>query len=465
LQQSALAGRSPFLGELKASLVLGGPLILTNLAQLALLTTDVVLIGRLGAETLAAGSLAVSLYQIMMIFCMGLASATIPILSTTLGKRRNAVRSVRHTVHQGLWIAGLISIPVWVLLWNADSLFVALGQDPGLSRQSMQLMHTLQWALLPELCYIVLRSFLDSLEKPAWTLIAAVTAIVFNAVLGWCLILGHGGFPQMGLRGAGVATTCSTLLMFLGLVIIVTRQKRFRRYKLFGRLLQPSWPHFADIWRLGIPIAITFTLESLVFYAAVMMMGIIGETALAAHAIAIQIASITFMVPLGFGQVATIRVGLAAGRDDGQAVKRAGWTAYGLGVGAMGLMALTMFLAPRTLIGFFLDMASPGNQAVIALAVKFLAVAALFQMVDGAQAVSAGMLRGLRDTRMPMILAGIGYWILGVPTGAFLAFVAGFKGVGVWMGLATGLSIVAVLLTSRWVRKTRTLYPTRTGIV
>lgn len=461
MQQSAVIAHNPWLKEIKASLALGWPLILTNLAQLALLTTDVVLIGRLGAETLAAGSLAISLYQILMIFCMGLASATIPMLSTTLGKRCNAVRNVRHTVRQGLWTAVLICMPIWVLLWHADTVFIMLGQDPELSRQSLQLMHYLQWALLPEICYIVLRSFLDSLEKPAWTLIAAVTAIVFNAVLGWCLILGHAGFPQLGLRGAGIATTCSTLLMFLGLVLIVTRQKRFKRYKLFGRLLQPSWPHFAELWRLGTPIAITFTLESLVFYAAVMMMGIIGETALAAHAIAIQIASITFMIPLGFGQVATIRVGLAAGRNDGQAVKRAGWTAYGLGVGAMGLMALTMFLAPITLIGFFLDMTAPGNQAVIALAIKFLAVAALFQMVDGAQAVSAGMLRGLRDTRMPMILAAIGYWILGVPTGAFLAFVVGFKGVGVWMGLATGLSIVAVLLTSRWVRKTRALYPAK----
>src|SRR3546814_2528191 len=202
--------------------------------------------------------------------------------------------------------------------------------------------------------------------------------------------------------------------MFLGLALIIVRQKRFKRYRLFGRLLRADWPRLVELWRLGIPIAIMFTLESMVFYAAVMMMGIIGETSLAAHAIAIQIASITFMVPLGFGQVATIRVGLAAGRGDASAVNRAGWTSYGLGVGFMGFMALTMFLAPRTLIGFFLDMNAPGNQPVIALAVQFLAVAALFQIADGAQTISAGMLRGLRATPAPMLLDAVGYGVLGV---------------------------------------------------
>lgn len=431
---------------------LGWPIILTNLAQLAILTTDVILIGRLGPEPLAAGSLSISLYQIVMIFCMGLVSATIPILSTTLGRRRHAVGEVRRTVRQGLWMAALVSVPAWLMLWHADSLLIALGQEPTLARQSLPLMHALQWALLPELGYIVLRSFLASIERPAWTLLVAFGAIAFNAVAGWCLILGHGGFAPLGLRGAGIASAISSALMFAGLALIVVRHPRFRRYHLFGHLAQPDWKRFIELWRLGLPIAVTFTLESLVFYTAVMLMGLISDTALAAHAIAIQIASTTFMVPLGFGQVATIRVGLAAGRGDPLAAGRAGWTAYALGVGFMGIMALIMFLAPHALISLFLDTSAPANQPVVELAVRFLAVAALFQIADGAQTVSAGMLRGLHDTRVPMILAAIGYWLLGVPTGAFLAFRTDLRGVGVWIGLATGLTVVAVLLTLRWVR-------------
>ncbi len=441
--------------EAQASLKLGWPLILTNLAQVALLTTDIIFMGRLGADALAAGSLAASLYHTLMIFSMGLVSATIPMLATTLGKRRNALREIRRTVRQGLWTAVLICIPAWAILWQAEAILVFMGQSPHLAAKSAEFMHTLQWALLPYLAYIVLRSFLAAAEKPVWALLIAALAIAFNALAGWLLIFGHWGLPALGLAGAGIASTCSSIMMFLGLALVLTRHKSFRRYRLLGRLWEHDWTRLAELWRLGLPIAITFTLETLVFYTAVMMMGRIGNTSLAAHAIAMQLATITFMVPLGFGQVATIRVGLAAGRRDPGAVRRAGWTSYGLGVGFMGIAAILMWLAPDTLIGFFLDTSLPSNKAVAALAVQFLAVAALFQLADGAQAVCAGMLRGLHDTRVPMLFAMLGYWVLGVPFGAFLAFVAGWEGVGVWLGLATGLTVVAILLTSRWLKHTR----------
>lgn len=444
-----------WIAEARASLMLGWPLILTNLAQIALLTTDIIFMGRLGPDMLAAGSLAASLYHTFMIFSMGLVSATIPMLATTLGRRRNAVREVRRTVRQGFWAAAIICMPAWLILWQAEAILVVMGQNPVTAAKSVEFMHTLQWALLPYLGYIVLRSFLAAMEKPAWTLLVAASAIAFNALAGWLLIFGHWGFPAMGLAGAGIASTCSSTMMFFGLALVLKRHKRFRRYHLFGHLWRPDFARLAELWRIGLPIAVTFTLETLVFYAAVIMMGIIGTTQLAAHAIAMQIASISFMVPLGFGQVATIRVGLAAGRRQVAHMRRAGWTAYALGVGFMGAAAIVMWLAPITLIGFFLDTSLPSNAQVVSLAVQFLALAALFQLVDGAQVVSAGMLRGLLDTRVPMLLAAVGYWVLGVPLGAFLAFVAGWGGVGVWVGLATGLAVVAVLLTTRWLRYSR----------
>jgi MATE family multidrug resistance protein len=313
-------------------------------------------------------------------------------------------------------------------------------------------MHTLQWALLPYLFYIVLRSFFAAMEKPMWTLLIAGAAIGFNALAGWTLIFGHFGFPRMELHGAGIATTLSSTMMFLGMAAITLRHRRFRRYHLFGRFWRPDWPRLRELWRIGFPMALTFVFETSIFYAAVVMMGRISATAMAAHAVAIQIASLSFMVPLGFGQVATVRVGRAYGAGNPRAVAYAGWSAYALGVGFMMIMGLLMVLIPRLFIGVFLDLHDPENLAVMELAVSFLALAALFQTVDGAQAVAAGMLRGMRDTRVPMFLALLGYWGVGLPLGALLAFKFGMGGQGIWLGLAAGLGIVAVMMTLRWRR-------------
>ncbi len=358
-----------------------------------------------------------------MIFSMGLVSAVMPMIAIALGKNRHSVRDVRRTVRQGFWTAIMIAIPIWIVLWHCEEIFLFLGQRPDIAARSTDFMHTLQWALLPYLGYIVLRSFFAAMEKPMWTLLIAALAIGFNALAGWTLIFGHFGFPRMELHGAGIATTASSTMMFLGLAFITLRHRRFRRYHLFGRFWRPDWPRLLELWRIGIPMALTFVFETSIFYAAVVMMGRIGPTAMAAHAVAIQIASLSFMVPLGFGQVATVRVGRAYGAGHPKAIAYAGWSAYFLGVGFMAVMGLLMVLIPRLFIGVFLDLHDPQNQPVMELAVTFLALAALFQIVDGAQAVAAGMLRGLRDTRIPMFLALFGYWGVGLPLGALLAFV------------------------------------------
>ena len=300
---------------------------------------------------------------------------------------------------------------------------------------------------------MVLRSFLAAVQRPFWTLAVAVPVIAANVLIGLVAVFGAFGLPGFGLAGAGLASTLSSGLMFAGTGLIVLRHKRFRRYRLFGRLWRPDWPRFIALWRIGLPMAITFGFETAIFYAAVIVMGLLGPNALAAHAIVFQIATLNFMVPLGLGQAATVRVGRAFGSGDAAGVRRAGWAAYGLGVGFMAAMAALMLLAPRLLIGMFLDLRAPENASVVALSVTFLAYAALFQIVDGAQAVCSGMLRGLEDTRLPMLMAAVGYWAIGAPCGAFLAFRIG--GGGVYLGLATGLATVAGLMTLRWIAKTR----------
>jgi MATE family multidrug resistance protein len=450
-----LAARSAWAAEFRASLVLGWPLVLTNLAQSALTATDVIFMGRLGPDALAAGSLAASLYQSLVLFGIGLITSTMPVLATTLGRNRHAVREVRRTVQQGWWCAALVCLPMWLLMWNCEALLVALGQDPALAAHASEFMRTLQWALLPYLCYAVLRSFFAVMDQPLWTLIVVIVAIGYNALAAWCLMFGHLGFPAMGLAGAGIASTSSSVFMFAGLSLVLVRHRRFKRYRLFGRFWHADWTRLAELLKLGLPIACAIAFETSIFYAAVLMMGMLGALPLAAHAIAMQISLTSFMVPLAMGQVATIRVGRALGARDAMGVKRAGWAAWVLGVGFMASMALVMLGLPDVLIGIFLDASLPVNRPVIELTVLLLACAALFQIADGAQVVASGMLRGLHDTRVPMMLAGLGYWGIGTPLGALLAFHFGWGAVGVWLGLATGLAVVAVLMTRRWMHRDR----------
>jgi MATE family multidrug resistance protein len=241
--------------------------------------------------------------------------------------------------------------------------------------------------------------------------------------------------------------------MFGALALVAVTDRRFRRYRIFGRFWRTDWTRYRDIWRLGLPIGMTLAFEVLVFNAAVLLMGLISAEALAAHSIALQIAAISFMIPLGFSQAVTVRVGLAHGAGNRDAITRAGWVPFVMGVSFMALMALVMILFPETLIGAFLDRNVPGNEEVIRLAIAYLAIAALFQVFDGAQAIAAGMLRGLQDTRVPMIYAGLGYWLIGLSSSVALAFPMGLEGTGVWLGLAAGLAAVSVMMIWRWTRR------------
>jgi MATE family multidrug resistance protein len=309
--------------------------------------------------------------------------------------------------------------------------------------------------LLPYFGFLTLRSFVSALERPLWSLAVGAGAVLVNFVLNYGLIFGRLGLPELGLVGAGVGSSIANLLMFLGLAAVVSWDRQFRCYRLFGQVWRPDPARLAALWRLGLPIAVTLTLEVTVFNAAVFLMGLIGTDELAAHAIAIQIAALSFMVPLGLAQAVTVRVGIAAGRGDRQGVARAGWTTLALGTGFMCLTGLLLLFAPRLPISAFIDIAEPANARVVGLAVSFLGVAALFQVVDGAQVVGAGMLRGLHDTTWPMIFALFGYWVVGIGVAVALGFSTPLGGVGVWIGLASGLAVVAVLMVWRWMQRER----------
>lgn len=450
-----MTNRAAWWTELRAVCALSVPMAATNLTQLAMGATDVLMMGWVGPDVLAAGALGTNLYLVALIFGVGLSNATAPLIARELGHDPTAIEGVGRTVRQAFWAAGCVAVPSWCVLWWSEPILRAMGQDADLSAAAGLYVRALQWALLPFLGYLVLRSFVSVLQRPAPAFIIGLAAVAVNAVGNWCLLLGKCGMAPLGIAGSGLATTLTSLLMFLALAVVVTRDPQFRRYKLFAQFWRRDWDRFRAFWKLGLPLAATLTFEVTIFNAAVFLMGRISPTALAAHAIAIQIAALSFMVPLGIGQAATVRVGLAYGARDADAISRAGWTAFAMTMVLMTAISLVMILAPRTLVGAFLDTASPGNVEVVQLATSFLLLAALFQVADGAQAVGAGMLRGLHDGRMPMLFALVGYWVIGLPLGAMLAFGTPLGGVGIWIGLATGLAIVAVLMISRWTRRER----------
>ena len=441
--------------ELRLTLALAWPLILANLTMAAIGATDVVLMGWLGARPLASAALGINLTFAFGLICLGLVTASSPMMATAIGHKTQMVHEVRRTFRQSIWMVGTLIVPLWLILWNSEPIIRALGQEPDLARGAQSFLRGYMWSQLGFLLFQAMRNFVAALERPGWVLAISLAAIPLNALLGYALIFGKFGLPAWGLFGGGLASSIVWGLMAVGLAVVILTDRQFRRFHLFGRFWRADWPRFAQIWRLGLPIAVTLALEVTIFNAAVFLMGLISTAALAAHAIAIQIAALSFMIPLGLAQAVTVRVGLAHGRRDPAGIARAGWTSFALGEAFMLAMALVMLAMPHFLVHAFLDESDPRNAEVIALAVSFLAVAALFQIVDGAQAVGAGMLRGLHDTTVPMIYAALGYWVIGLGTGIWLAFGLGWGGIGIWIGLAIGLAVVAMLMVARWARRER----------
>ncbi len=440
--------------ELRATLALAWPLILANLTQQAIQATDVLLMGRLGATQLAAATLALNLTFTFNLLMLGLVIASSPMMATAIGQRFNAVRDVRRTFRAGLWLIAAMLPPYWLVLWHVGDLMRLFGESEELARQGQTFLRAYMWCTAPWLLFQLLRNFVSALERPRMVLWLSLAGIAVNALLSWSLIFGHFGLPALGLVGGGLGSTLTWLAMCAALAAVVLVDRRFRRFHLFGRFWRFDRERTLAMVRLGWPIGVTMALEMGVFALAAYFMGWLGAPAVAAHAVALQIAALTFMVPLGLGQAATVRVGLALGRRDEPGIARAGWTSWIAGVGFMGAMALVMWSIPRRLVTLFLTDV-PANAAVIGLAVSFLKVAAAFQLVDGAQVIGAGMLRGLHDTRWPLIFALFGYWGVGLGIGAWLAFGADWKGVGIWIGLASGLAAVAALMLGRWLLRDR----------
>ncbi|MHA1536059.1 MAG: MATE family efflux transporter [Alphaproteobacteria bacterium] len=442
--------------EAAATMRLALPIVLTQLGWVAMLTTDAIMIGRLGATALAGATFVLMIYFAVYVFAIGLAMATAGLAAQAYGARRP--RRVRRIIRQGLWVMILISLPGIGVMSFTGEILVFLRQPAEAIEPATRYMQSLMWSLPPAIAFVVLRNFVAALNRPAVALWVMLFTVPFNALLDYALIYGNFGLPRLELFGAGIATTIANTAMFSVLLAIALYARPFRRYSILGRFWRPDWEQFRQIFRIGLPIAGMMLLETGFFIFAAFMMGWIGTAAVAAHMIAIQVPHITFMVPMGLSQAATVRVGHAVGRGDARAAYRASWTALTISLGFMATTSIVILLIPATLAGLFLDANRPDSVEALTLATTLLFFAAIFQASDGIQAVAAGALRGLNDTALPMMIAALCYWAIGFSSGAALGFWAGWGARGIWMGFVLGLTSAAILLSWRLTHLTRRRY-------
>ena len=432
--------------ELRATLMLGLPLALSHVAQVAIGAVDTLMVGWYGVIELAALSVAGSLWFTVYIAISGFAWAVTPMIAAA-SERGDDLR-IRRVARMAFWWVTLCWVVALVPMWQSETVLLWLGQEPEVARAAQAYLQITGFAMLPALWVTVLKSYLSALEHTAIALWVAAAAIVPNAALNYMLIFGHFGMPEMGVQGAALASLVVQIGSMAALIWYAVRV--FPQHTLFARLWRSDWEVFGQVYRLGWPISVTSVSESGLFTGAALLMGMIGTIELAAHGVAIQITSLTFVMHLGLAQAATVRAGRAVGRGSLIDLHRAGRVAVVLSV-LMALLTMALFLSvPEPLIALFLSPDEPQREAILSIGVVLLAMAAVFQLVDGGQVMALGLLRGLEDTQRPMIIAALSYWGLGMPVSYVLGIQMGLGAVGVWLGLVIGLSAAAIALMYRF---------------
>ena len=432
--------------HLRAIAVLGLPLILSHVAQFSISLTDALMLGWYDVTALAAQVLGGMMFFVLFLFGSGFAWAVMPMVAEAEAAGQS--QQVRRVTRMAMWLSilfGAVSMPM--MIWS-EPLLLMLGQTEEIAREASRYLRVAGWGIFPALLVMVLKSYLAALERTQVVLWVTVGAVVVNVIVNYALIFGNWGAPELGIVGAAwasVAVQVVSLLLLAVYAAIVTRE-----HALFIRFWRPDWEAFGQVFRLGWPIGITTLAEVGLFAASSVMMGWLGTLPLAAHGIALQISSLMFMIHLGLGNVATVRAGRALGARDIYSLRRGAQVVLGLSLVTV-VITIVLFLAvPEFLMGLFLSPDEPDRPGVIAIGVVLLVAAALFQLADAAQVMALSLLRGVQDTRVPMIIATLSYWAVGMPVAYVLGFVFNWGGFGVWLGLAIGLALAGVFMMWRF---------------
>ncbi len=441
--------------EFIALMAIGVPMGLTQLVQFSINTVDLLMIGRLGPEALGGAALGLVMYYVLFLLGLGPAMAVSPLVSQALGANPDGIEDPRRSVRMGLWAIAMAIPPLSLIYFLGEDIALILGQPPELARLAAPYILALAPGLPFMLGVVVLRNFLAAIERTRAPLVIIILTTAVNAVLNYLLIYGNFGLPRLELVGAGIASSISHLVGFLALIAYIKLEKTSRRFDLFKDVLTPDWPRLREIVNLGWPIGITIAFEAMLFNAATILMGRIGVNEVAAYQVAVNVAAIAFMMPLGLSMAGSVRVGLRAGAGDTNGVRRAAIISVVSSIGAIMIVAVPVMIAPRIIAGLYLDADDPMNAVVIALVASFLPIAAAFALFDATQVAAAQALRGLKDVRIPMVMTAISYWAVGFPISAWLGLFTPLGAVGVWWGLLAALASAAALLGGRLLLVTR----------
>ena len=446
--------------EFTPMLSLAAPVVVAELGWITMGMVDTLMVGRLSAEAIGAVGIGSSLFFAVGVFAMGLMLGLDTLVAQAYGAQR--LDECHVWLLHGVTLAVLLTLPMMAVLWTLIALLPRWGLHPDVLVLATPYLHVVTWSVLPLLLYAAFRRYLQGMGIVRPVMIALVLANVMNAIANWMLIFGRLGAPAMGVTGAAWATVASRVVMaavLLGVIVyrerssgLPHRSSYAAKAGLFDTPMRIELARMRRMFAIGLPASMQITLEVGVFAAATALAGLFQPAALAAHQLALHFAGFTFMVPLGVASAGAVRVGHAVGRQDPAGIERSGWTAIALGTGFMAGAAIVFLVLPRVLIGAFTS-----DEGVIAAGVSLLAVAAVFQLFDGLQGVTTGVLRGLGDTRTPMLWNLAGHWFIGLPLGYTLAFAFGFGVVGLWWGLSTGLIICGVALLIVWIRHLRVL--------
>jgi multidrug resistance protein, MATE family len=436
--------------EFRPMFALAMPVVLAELGWMAMGLVDTLMVGRLSPEAIGAVGIGSSLFMGIVIFAMGLLLGLDTLVSQAFGAGR--VHECHRWLLHGIVLSLLVSTPATLILFGLARILAGWGIDPRVLQLTEPYLEVVTWSVLPLLLYATFRRYLQGMGVVRPVMLALFVANIANVAINWMLIFGKLGAPAMGVRGAAWATVISRIVMAAYLLVVILLREHGRRPGLFETPLRIEWAWMRRLVQLGFPAAAQITLEVGVFAAATALAGRLAPAALASHQIALNIAACSFMVPLGLSSAGAVRVGHAVGRRDAAGAARAGWTALLLGAGFMLCTAAFFVLAPTILIGAFTS-----DAGVLALGSSLLFVAAVFQLFDGIQGVATGVLRGLGDTRTPMLWNLFGHWFVGLPFGYTLCFVLGLGVLGLWWGLSVGLIICGAALLSAWTRRIHAL--------
>ena len=437
-----------------ALLALGLPLVGSHIAQMALHVVDTVVLGWYGVTELAAVVLGGSCFFVVFVLGGGFAQAVMPMVAQALG--RGDETEVRRATRMGMWLSILFGVLIYPLFWFSEPILLAAGQKPEVAALAGDFLRLAGLGMIPALLVMVLKSYLAALERTQVVLWVTVSAVGLNAALCYPLVFGRWGLPEMGVVGSALATLIIQVLSLVAIALYAAGLPSLRRFHLFQRFWRPDWHAMGQVFRLGAPIGLTGLAESGLFQATALMMGWIGTVELAAHGIAMQVTAIGFMVHVGLSNAATVRTGRFAGAGEWGDLRRGAGMAIAISA-VVGVAQIALYLSfAEPIVGLFIDRSSAEAPLILAFGGVLLIYAAAFQMMDAAQVLALGLLRGVQDTAVPMGIAAVAYWLIGVPAAWYLAFRADWGGPGLWMGLVIGLFCAASALMWRfWSRVPR----------